>query len=237
MRDFDAHECSQLNELKMDMAGLNMLAGWGASGDIVMMEQMPIFGGYTGDIEETTICDIASTIASFVIFDCDVHLDGPIHIRWGTTTTRETLKIAAHAAAALDMNTDFLLANQYYALAGPCTEMCLLETAAQAICDTASGRELLSGVASAKGVAQDKTTGLEARMMGEAAIATCGMELSDVNMALDKVVALYERDYSPAPAGKRFQDCYDLESVCPTDEYTDIYDDVVRTLLDCGIEL
>ena len=237
MRDFDAHECSQLNELKMDMAGLNMLAGWGASGDIIMMEQMPIFGGYTGDIEETTICDIASTIASFVIFDCDIHLDGPIHIRWGTTTTRETLKIAAHAAAALDINTDFLLANQYYALAGPCTEMCLLETAAQAITDTASGRELLSGVASAKGVAQDKTTGLEARMMGEAAIATCGMEISEVNKVLDNIVSLYENNFSNAPQGKRFQDCYDVDNVCPTDEYTDIYDDTVKTLLDCGIEL
>ena len=95
------------------MSGLNMLAAWGASGDIIMMEQMPIFGGYTGDVEETTICDIATMIASFIIFDCDIHLDGPIHIRWGTTTTRETLKIAAHAAMALDMNTDFLLANQY----------------------------------------------------------------------------------------------------------------------------
>ena len=221
----------------MDMQGLNMLAGWGASGDIIMMEQMPIYGGYTGDIEETTICDVAATIASFVIFDCDIHLDGPIHIRWGTTTTRETLKIAAHAAAALDINTDFLLANQYYALAGPCTEMCLLETAAQAICDTASGRELLSGVASAKGVVQDKTTGLEARMMGEAAIAASGMEISHVNKVLDNIVSLYENNYASVPQGKRFQDCYDLKTVSPSDDYIDIYDKTIRTLLDCGIEL
>ena len=219
------------------MSGLNMLAGWGATGDIIMMEQMPIFGGYTGDIEETAICDVATMIASFVIFDCDIHLDGPIHIRWGTTTTRETLKIAAHAAMALDMNTDFLLGNQYYALAGPCTEMCLLETAAQAITDTASGRELLSGVASAKGVAQDKTTGLEARMMGEAALATCGMEIPYVNSVLDKLVGLYERNYIKVPQGKRFQDCYDVKNVSPTDEYIDIYDQALKTLSDCGIEL
>ena len=237
MKPFDAHECSQLNELKIDMSGLNMLAGWGASGDIIMMEQMPIFGGYTGDIEETTICDVATMIASFVIFDCDIHLDGPIHIRWGTTTTRETLKIAAHAAKALDMNTDFLLGNQYYTLAGPCTEMCLLETAAQAITDTASGRELLSGVASAKGVAQDKTTGLEARMMGEAALATCGMEIPYVNKVLDNLVGLYERNFNKVPTGKRFQDCYDVKNISPTDEYIDIYDDALKTLSDCGIEL
>ncbi len=223
--------------MKMDMSGLNMLAGWGASGDVIMMEQMPIFGGYIGDIEETTICDVATMIASFVIFDCDIHLDGPIHIRWGTTTTRETLKIAAHAAAALDLNTDFLLANQYYTLAGPCTEMCLLETAAQAITDTASGRELLSGVASSKGVSQDKTTGMEARMMGEAALATCGMEIQEVNRVLDRILELYENNFGKAPQGKRFQDCYNVKEVEPSEEYIDLYDDTIKTLLRCGIEL
>ena len=237
LKPFDAHECSQLNELKIDMSGLNMLAAWGASGDIIMMEQMPIFGGYTGDVEETTICDIATMIASFIIFDCDIHLDGPIHIRWGTTTTRETLKIAAHAAMALDMNTDFLLANQYYSLAGPCTEMCLLETAAQAITDTASGRELLSGVASSKGVIQDKTTGMEARMMGEAALATCGMEVSHVNVVLDKILGMYEKNYNRGPQGKRFQDCYNVKEVTPTDEYIDVYDGALKTLSNCGIDL
>ena len=33
---------------------------------------------------------------------------------------RGTLQVAAHAAAAIDANTDLLLANQYYPIAGPC---------------------------------------------------------------------------------------------------------------------
>ncbi len=235
MKPFDAHEVSQLNELKIDMTGLNMLAGWGASGDVVMMEQMPIFGGYVGGVEETAICDVATMIASFAIFDCDIHLDGPIHIRWGTTTARETLQIAAHAAAALDQNTDFLLANQYYTLAGPCTQMCLLEIAAQAMTDTASGRELLSGVASSKGVTQNKTTGMEARMMGEVSLATCGMDVSDVNEIIDRVVSMYERDFIHAPQGKRFQDCYDIKQLEPNDEYVDLYESTIDLLGKCGL--
>ena len=219
------------------MAGLNMMAGWQATGDIVMMEQMPIFGGYVGVVEETAICDVATMIASFAIFDCDIHLDGPIHIRWGTTTTRETLQIAAHAAAALDANTDFLLANQYYTMAGPCTEMCLLETAAQAMTDTASGRELLSGVASSKGVIQDRTTGMEARMMGEVALATCGLEVDDVNKIVDKVVSLYERDFNHAPQGKRFQECYDIREMEPSDEYVTLYDKTIDLLGKCGLDM
>ena len=233
----DAHECSQLNELKIDMTGLNMLSGWITNGDMIMIEQMPIFGGYCGGVEETAICDVATHLASFALFSGNFHLDGPIHIRWGITTSRETLQIAAHTAAAIDANTDLLLANQYYPTAGPCTEMCLLETAAQAMSDTASGRELLSGSAAAKGVVQDKTTGMEARIMGEAAIATAGMKVSDVNEILEKLVSGYEKNYANAPAGKTFRECYDVLAVKPTAEYLQVYDGAVKKLRDLGLDI
>jgi methylamine---corrinoid protein Co-methyltransferase len=219
------------------MAGLNMIAGWTANGDTIMVEQMPIFGGYCGGIEETAICDVATTLASFSLFSGNFHLDGPIHIRWGITTSRETLQIAAHAAAAIDANTDLLLANQYYPVAGPCTEMCLLETAAQAITDTASGRELLSGSAAAKGVVVDKTTGMEARVMGEAAMATAGMKISKVNEILENLISSYEKNYNKAPAGKRFQECYDVKTVKPTEEYIKVYDNAKATLQSLGLNM
>lgn len=218
------------------MSGLNMLAGWHGAGDIIMIEQMPIMGGYTGGVEETAICDVAATIASFALYNCDIHLDGPIHIRWGTTTTRETLQVAAHAAAALDYNTDLLLGNQYYTLSGPCTEMCLLETAAQALVDTASGRELLSGVASSKGTVQDKTTPMEARIMGEASMAACGMSVPEINSIVDNIVSRYEKNYLNPPSGKKFQECYDVDNLVPSSEYLEVYENTLRILSECGID-
>ena len=216
---------------------MNMIAGWKTAADLIMVEQMPMFGVYCGGIEETAICDVAATLASYALMDCDIHLDGPIHIRWGTTTTRETLQIAAHSAAAIDLNTDLLLGNQYYTLAGPCTEMCLLETAAQAITDTASGRELISGAASSKGVVKDRTTGMEARMMGEAAISAAGMDIQEANAVLDNLVSLYERNFSRPPVGKRFQDCYDITSVTPSKEYLKVYEKAISTLNKCGLDI
>ena len=223
--------------MKVDMSLMNMIAGWKTAGDLIRVEQMPMFGGYCGGIEETAICDVAATLASYALMDCDIHLDGPIHIRWGTTTTRETLQIAAHSAAAIDLNTDLLLGNQYYTLAGPCTEMCLLETAAQAITDTASGRELISGAASSKGVVKDRTTGMEARMMGEAAISAAGMDIQEANAVLDNLVSLYERNFSRPPVGKRFQDCYDITSVTPSKEYLKVYEKAISTLNKCGLDI
>lgn len=155
-----------------------------------MCEQMPIYGGYAGGLEETTIVDVATTINAFVMTQATWHLDGPVHVRWGITTARETLAVAGHCAMAIKANTNLMLGNQYYTLAGPCTVMCLLESAAQAITDTASGREVLSGVAAAKGVATNFTTGLEARMMAEAARAVAGMETQEYLDVYDEAVKI-----------------------------------------------
>ncbi len=235
MRASDSHEVSQLNELKIDVGALTFTAHYVLAGNIIMCEQMPIFGGYAGGLEETAIVDVAAHINAFVMTQATWHLDGPIHVRWGITTAREPLAVAAHCARAVEANTHLMLGNQYYTVAGPGTLMCLLETAAQAITDTASGREVLSGVASAKGVATNKTTGLEARFMGEVAHAAAGMPLDKVNEILDALVKRYEKDYKTAPAGMRFEECYDPVQIVPTEEYLAVYDEAVAVLQELGV--
>ncbi len=235
MRTSDSHEVSQLNELKIDINALCQGAHYALSGSCVMVEQMPIFGGYAGGLEETAIVDVATTLNSFVMMQGSWHLDGPVHVRWGITTAREALAVAGHAARAIEENTHLILGNQYYTLAGPCTVMCLLETAAQAITDTISGREILSGVASRKGVYTDQFTAMEARMMGEAAHAVAGMDLHEVNVILDKLVGMYEKDYKTAPAGKTFSECYDVVKLVPTDEYIEVYNEAVKILTELGL--
>jgi methylamine--corrinoid protein Co-methyltransferase len=215
---------------------LNMIAAWHLSGDNIIIEQMPVVGGYSGGVEESAICDVASTLASFALLNADIHLGGPIHIRWGTTTNRQSLQVASHTAMAIDTNTDLLLANQYYAAAGPCTEMNLLEVVTQAMCDTVSGRELLSGVASSKGVKQNMVSGMEARMMGDASMATCGMEVSDVNKIVESILSDYEPMYANPPMGKSFQECYDINEIEPTEEYLELFDHTLDVLSGHGID-
>jgi methylamine--corrinoid protein Co-methyltransferase len=240
MRPSDSHEVSQLCELKIDVGALIVGGYYALSGQCVMVEQMPIFGGYSGGLEETTIVDVATTLNTFVMMQGTWHLDGPVHVRWGITTAREALAVAGHAARAIEENTFMLLGNQYYTLAGPCTVMCLLETAAQAITDTASGREVLSGVAAGKGVLTDLFTAMEARFMGEVAHGVAGMDLHKVNIMLDKLVALYEGDYKRIEkaelyGGKIFSDCYDPVSLTPTDEYVAVYNEAIKIMTGLGL--
>jgi methylamine--corrinoid protein Co-methyltransferase len=227
---------SQLNELKIDINALTFTAHYKLAGDIIMSEQMPIIGGWAGGVEETSIVNVATHLAAFIMVGADWHLDGPIHVRWGNTTAREPLMVAGHACRAVDRNTHLLLGNQYYTSAGPCTEMCLLEAAAQAITDTASGREIMSGCASAKGVARDYTTAMEARFMAYAARAVAGVETEKVNVMLDKLVSLYEDKFRGAPKGKTFQECYDVSKLMPTDEHFEVLDQAIKTMEGIGFE-
>ena len=122
-------------------------------------------------------------------------------------------------------------------MAGPCTEMCLLETATQAICDTVSGRELLSGSAAAKGVILDRFTGMEARVMGEAARCAAGQKVSDMNETIANLYKIYEPTYQNQDIGKTFQECYDVTTVKPTKEYLEVYDKALQTIRDCGLDI
>jgi len=83
----------------------------------------------------------------------------------------------------------------------------------------------------------DKTTGMEARIMGEAALATAGMKISDVNAVLEKLISSYEKNYTKAPPGKTFKECYDVLTVKPSAEYLKVYDGAVKTLKGFGLEI
>lgn len=67
MKSSDSHEVSQLNELKIDLDAIAVIAHYQANSNIIMDEQMPIFGGYAGGVEETAIVDIATHINAMVM--------------------------------------------------------------------------------------------------------------------------------------------------------------------------
>ncbi len=229
------------------MEALTFTAHYRMNGNNIMTEQMPIMGGWAGGLEETTIVCVASHLNTPTLVGGSWHLDGPTHMRWGITTARECLVIAAHAMRAVEQHSHLLAGNQYYTASGPCTESCLLEAAAQAATDTASGRELMSGCASAQGTALDRCTPIEARMMAYSARAVAGMDVNDVNVLLDKLVEHYEgvpaepkgkkrEMFNKPPKGKTFQECYDVATLQPTDEHLEVLDKAMKTMKDIGFE-
>ena len=54
-------------------------------------------------------------------------------------------------------------------------------------------------------------------------------------VAWSAVEKVYEKNYATAPAGKTFQECYDVRKVRPTDEYMQVYDGARKKLEDLGL--
>ena len=237
LRACDGYDICLRNEMKIDYICLNMLASAEISGSVNHLEALPVFGGYCGGAEETSICSVATSIASFVLFGANIHIDGPIHIRWGVTTARDTLRVLAHTASALDSNSSAIIGSLYYTMAGPCTEMCFMENAAQAIVDSVTGREVIEASASARGVELDKTTGLESRFAGKASQAACGLSVDEANDILDELILCYEPLFPSPPASKTFQECYDLDTITPTEEYTSVYTKAVDRVRSIGLDM
>ncbi len=63
------------------------------------------------------------------------------------------------------------------------------------------------------------------------------MKVSDLNEIIEKLVSGYEQHYNDAPAGLRFQECYDVKTVKPTAEYLQVYDNAMQQLRDAGLPI
>jgi len=51
-----------------------------------------------------------------------------------------------------------------------------------------------------------------------------------------EILTQYEAQMSEAPIGKRFDECYDLEKLQPTQEYLDLYERVKEKLSGFGLD-
>jgi methylamine--corrinoid protein Co-methyltransferase len=121
--------------------------------------------------------------------------------------------------------------------AGPCTEMRVYEIAIINLMSVASGAGWLWYSGTLRTLI-NYCTGMEGRIMGETARAIAGMKRADANELINKLLPKIEDKENPekAPMGKSFMECYDVKTLTPSKEYTDLYARVKKELIDYGIE-
>jgi methylamine--corrinoid protein Co-methyltransferase len=81
-------------------------------------------------------------------------------------------------------------------------------------------------------------SGMEARIGAEAGhvVAWQGMKREQVNELVKQLLTEYEDQIEEAPLGKRFDECYDLTRVQPTQEYLDLYEQRKAKLTKLGMD-
>jgi methylamine--corrinoid protein Co-methyltransferase len=198
-------------------------------------------GGMAGGPEGAAITAIAETLACYALYQLDILSPWtPNSLYPPGISSRLCMWSQFLTHAALNKNTNFKLVSHapYQSYAGPCTEMCFLEIASTTIGSVVVGSNPVHGGGRA-GAYTDYCAGLDSRFMGEVAHAATGMKRETANEMIKELLLKYEdriKTKNP-PIGKKFQECYDLKSITPSNDYLNLYRMVWKDLDDKGLIL
>ncbi|MBW2056438.1 MAG: monomethylamine:corrinoid methyltransferase [Deltaproteobacteria bacterium] len=235
LRPSDGWLIDVIAEMKVNFETLNRLAFVLITGGNVGSAALPILGGYGGGPAGTALLMAAYYLVGILLFRAVYHLTGPIHFNHGCSTTRGCLWVFSVVGRATSRNTRFPAIGLGYSAAGPCTRMYFYETAAVNLCCVTSGYGGVQTVHPARAVIEDGVTPLEALFNVETAYAATGMEPERANELVDRLLEKYEKDIENAPPGKRYQECYDMGTKAPLEEYVRLYGETKEELAKMGI--
>jgi len=223
-------------EMKIDMGTMckaMYLNEWGAN---IGAESGPLLGGYAGGPAGTAVLNVAYMLMGLLVLDCDYHLTFPVHITRGCSTTGDVLWCVAVSSQAISRNTREPVWNLGYVAAGPMTRQFYYESAAYIAAAISSGMSVQT-THPARAVMNDYVTPMEMRGAVELAEACAGMKRSEANGIVNMLLREYENNIDNAPAGKRYQDCFNVDTGEPCREYVDLYGEVKDELRSLGIRL
>jgi methylamine--corrinoid protein Co-methyltransferase len=236
LRPSDGWLIGALAEMKFNMGALSKLtylSSWGAN---IGNESGPLVGGYAGGPAGVAVLNVAYRIIGRVMLNCDYHLTFPIHITKNCSTTRDTIWCAAVSGQAISRNTKELMWSLGYMAAGPMTKQFFYESAAYLAAVISSGVSAQT-THPARAILNDYVTPMEMRGSVEINQACVGMTRVQANELVKELLSKYEDQLANAPSGKRFQDCYNVETAQPLPEYVGLYADVKEELRNMGFNL
>ncbi|MHC4229534.1 MAG: monomethylamine:corrinoid methyltransferase, partial [Planctomycetota bacterium] len=160
----------------------------------------------------------------------------PIHITRSCSTTRDVLWCVAVSSQAISRNTKELVWSLGYIAAGPMTKQFFYETAAYLAAAIPSGVSAQT-THPARAVLNDYVTPLEMSGSVEINQACVGMSRTQSNELVKELLDRYEENLDNAPIGKKYQDCYDINTGLPCQEYIDLYGEVIGELCAMGFSI
>jgi len=237
LRKTDGYFVSTLAEFKTNFDILNKacaLESMGAGG-MIGADFGPIFGGYCGGAEGTAVAAVAGHFMGILVCQAGWLLPFPIHIHYVANSTSELLWVTSILAQAISRNTHLLSLHLNYTAAGPCTEMCLYEIAAQRLAAISSGISMES-LGAGKAKHEDYLTPMEPRFAAEVAHATVGIKRKAANDIVKSLLPKYGDKVADPPRGFKYQECYDTRTGKPSKKCLDVYNKAKRELQDLGLE-
>ncbi|UCG06695.1 MAG: monomethylamine:corrinoid methyltransferase, partial [Desulfobacterales bacterium] len=235
LRPSDGCLIDVLAEMKVNYETLNRLAFIQIINGNIGSTAVPILGGYAGGAPGTALVKTAYYLVGMHMFQGTYHLTLPIHFNFGCNSMREALWVFAISGRAASRNTRYPAIAIGFAAAGPCTRMFFYVAATTILSQVPSGYAGIQTPHPAKAVVDDAVTPMEAKFTVELTRAITGMQAHQANELANRLLEKYEDDIANAPQGKKYQECYNLKTQKPSEEYIQLYDEVVEEMIQMGL--
>ena len=214
------------------LAAVSVCGGSYISGSTWIM-----LGGYAGGPETTAISCVAYTVLMWAAFQASRAGVPPFDISYMGNCGRKAQWALGMSIQALSRNSHGVVHSVVNQVAGPCTKMLLYETLVGNTNVVASGVTNVVGTRSAGGRLTNYLTPLEHRFGGEVFKAAAGISREHANEIARRFIPKYEALLREKPNGMSFKDCYDLETLTPSAEWQQMYDEVRAEAIDAGLKL
>jgi len=227
-----------LPQMKTDYAGLTRALHCMHYGFHIMSWGAGHIGGLCGGPEGAVVTSVAETLVASLLYKTTWNFVETLDIIHKGSSSRKAVWSTCLANAAINKNTQLITnAGSYAIYAGPCTDMCLYEIAVMTIGPTVVGANI-TGVAPYQGSHLDYCTGMEGSFLVEVAHAATTLKREYANDIIKTIITKYEDRIKKReiPAGKKFQECFDVTSLTPSTEYTELVRKIKKELEDLGLE-
>ena len=235
LRPSDGWLAGAISEMKIDFGAMNKAAyllNWGAN---VGAESSPILGGYCGGPGGTAGVNTAYMLMGLLVQRGNYQLTFPVHFRHGCSTTQDVLWVVSASCQAASRNIPVPVIWLGYMAAGPNTSIYYYESAAYLLCAVTSGAPSVQTPHPAKAVEVDGITPLEAKFGVEMATAASEFDREQANELVIRLLETYEPQSDAAPSGSTYQQCYDVSTGRPGQDYLRLCDEVKEELAGIGI--
>jgi len=222
----DLQEIIPRMDLKINYDELSRIYHYRMTGSNYMSSPMVLPSITTDSPEQFAIKIVAEDLKSQVIYNASVAFKYPAHINSGDYL--KTLWASFIATTAISSNEVCLQGAVVNNFAGPCTEMMMYETALQTIGYVVSGCDILSGPVSNSGNISNHVAGLDAQFMAEIAHFALDLSRKDANYLCLELFSRYKHKLTAPDFGMAFNECYNVETVEPRQEYLDLYENMIN---------
>jgi methylamine---corrinoid protein Co-methyltransferase len=235
MRPSDSHMIPVLSELKTDFPRLSRVMTGHEYPAFTTSLIDPIIGGFGGGPEGAALVLGAAIMLSTAAYGVDMHCLHPIHNKYISVSTRESMWVDSIVGRAFARNAPLALLADAWTTAGAGTSEILYETAALAIAQEASALHTDS-LGSTNGV-YPNCSGLEARFFAEVVHAVFHQKLTpeQANDLVQKLFTKYQHGFDNPNFGLPFPEVYDTKTITPKPAWFEIYQRVKDEVAEMGL--